>query len=123
MVSRFYFQSNSFTYVKVEQVRELGYLFHSIFYHFFLLGVWHGRTWPFLLCGTMFAFGAIIVILFKEIKQRNNGRFKLSSKHLIYFLKQTSRALTYYYISLVLWAFGCLVFCYLITGHLILKAQ
>ena len=27
---------------------------------FGLIGIWHGRTWPFLLCGIMFALGAVV---------------------------------------------------------------
>ena len=65
------------------------------------------------------SFGAIIVILFKEIKQRNNGRFKLSSKHLIYFSQTSTPIITFHY------NYGPWMptFCYLITSHLILKAQ
>jgi alginate O-acetyltransferase complex protein AlgI len=32
----------------------------AYFISFGLIGIWHGRTWPFLLCGMMFAFAAVV---------------------------------------------------------------
>lgn len=59
---------------------------------FGLLGLWHGRTWPFLLCGFMLALGALANQIWREyIRVAPKGPFG-----------QAARALTYLYIAVAI---------------------
>ena len=79
-----------------------------LFISFGLLGVWHGRTWPFLFCGMMLAMGATINNLFRRVMLQQAGPWykKVSASSAFGAL---SSAMTFLYISIAiigLWLSG-----------------
>jgi D-alanyl-lipoteichoic acid acyltransferase DltB (MBOAT superfamily) len=80
----------------------------AFFISFALLGVWHGRTWPFILCGLMLAAGATLNHCYRwaltEISAE--GRNRLTQNRLY---GAFTSALTFLYISIAiagLWLSG-----------------
>ena len=67
---------------------------------FGLLGLWHGRTWPFILCGLMLALGALVNQSYRDLLRKKvekalpKGTFP---HHLVF---QFLRAFSYFYIAL-----------------------
>lgn len=79
-----------------------------LFTSFGLLGVWHGRTWPFLFCGLMLAMGAAINNLFRRVMLQRAGLWYKSVSPTMAF-GALSSALTFLYISIAivgLWLSG-----------------
>jgi D-alanyl-lipoteichoic acid acyltransferase DltB (MBOAT superfamily) len=79
-----------------------------LFMSFGLLGVWHGRTWPFLFCGLALASGATVNNIFRRaMKQRWGYRYTAIIEDPK--IKALSSSLTFMYISLAitgLWLSG-----------------
>lgn len=80
----------------------------ALFLSFGLLGVWHGRTWPFLLCGFMLAIGAVLNNTFRVgMKQLVPTIYKRLASNLAY--QSLCSSLTFFYIALAisgLWLSG-----------------
>jgi alginate O-acetyltransferase complex protein AlgI len=81
----------------------------AYFISFGLLGLWHGRTWPFLLCGLMFATGSVLNHLYRVLISRlmgKQGLTRLDSNHV---WQALGSAVTFFYIAIAitgLWRSG-----------------
>ena len=69
---------------------------------FALLGLWHGRTWPFLLCGFLLAFGALVNTMYREFFRKRVNKAIGSSGLAKEAINQLSRSLTYTFIALAI---------------------
>jgi len=68
---------------------------------FGLLGLWHGRTWPFLLCGTILALGALGNQLYRDaFVRRRTTRGQREESGVI--ATAFARGLTWFWISLAI---------------------
>jgi len=66
------------------------------------LGLWHGRTWPFILCGLLLAFGALYNQIYREFISGGVNNV-LGDKGLLYRLwVQLGRSVTYIYIGIAI---------------------
>jgi D-alanyl-lipoteichoic acid acyltransferase DltB (MBOAT superfamily) len=81
----------------------------AYFISFGLLGVWHGRTWPFVLCGLMFATGSVVNHLSRVLISRSmskQGLVRLDSNRV---WQALGSAVTFFYIAIAitgLWRSG-----------------
>lgn len=81
----------------------------AYFISFGLLGLWHGRTWPFVLCGFMFATGSVLNHSYRVAISRlmsKEGLARLNSSHV---WQSLSSAVTFFYIAIAitgLWLSG-----------------
>ena len=81
----------------------------AYFISFGLLGLWHGRTWPFILCGLMFATGSVLNHLYRVVISRlmsKEGLARLDSHHV---WQALASAVTFFYIAIAitgLWLSG-----------------
>ncbi len=77
---------------------------------FACIGIWHGRTWPFLFCGAMFAFAALSNQAYREyIAKRVFGKngYKSLQKNIVYLSFSASFAFLYIAVSVIgLWLGG-----------------
>jgi D-alanyl-lipoteichoic acid acyltransferase DltB (MBOAT superfamily) len=68
---------------------------------FSVLGLWHGRAWPFLLCGFMLALGALVNQLYRDFFKRKKPKdhvARTGERTILY----VSRGFTYFYICLAI---------------------
>jgi D-alanyl-lipoteichoic acid acyltransferase DltB (MBOAT superfamily) len=81
----------------------------AYFISFGLLGLWHGRTWPFILCGFMFATGSVLNHSYRVVIGRfvsKQGLAGLNSNHA---WQALGSAVTFFYIAIAitgLWLSG-----------------
>lgn len=81
----------------------------AYFISFGLLGLWHGRTWPFVLCGFMFATGSVLNHSIRVVINRwmsKEGLVRLNSNYL---WRALGSAVTFFYIAIAisgLWLSG-----------------
>jgi hypothetical protein len=76
----------------------------AYFISFALLGIWHGRTWPFILCGLMLAAGATLNHLYRTVlsPMSADARKRLAENRLY---GAFSSAVTFMYISIAIVGF------------------
>jgi D-alanyl-lipoteichoic acid acyltransferase DltB (MBOAT superfamily) len=72
----------------------------AYFISFGLLGLWHGRTWPFILCGLMFAAGSSANHLYRARLSRMKNKQALDHLNRNPLYRSFTSALTLFYISL-----------------------
>lgn len=72
----------------------------GFFLSFGLLGIWHGRTWPFILCGLMLGVGALCVQIYRDLYRKRVNRWlgPGSARHRLVAL--FLQAATFYYIGI-----------------------
>jgi alginate O-acetyltransferase complex protein AlgI len=79
------------------------------FISFGLLGLWHGRTWPFVLCGLMFATGSVLNHSIRVVTSRSMGKEGLLRLNGNYAWQALGSAVTFFYIAIAitgLWLSG-----------------
>ncbi len=74
----------------------------AYFISFGLLGVWHGRTWPFILCGLMFAAAATVNHFYRAVLKKSFPKETLSKLNDNAVYQALASALTFFYISLAI---------------------
>ncbi len=80
----------------------------AYFISFGLLGLWHGRTWPFVLCGLMFAAGSSANHFYRSFLNRHGkGSLEKLGENQLY--QALASSITFFYISIAitgLWLSG-----------------
>jgi alginate O-acetyltransferase complex protein AlgI len=79
------------------------------FISFGLLGLWHGRTWPFVLCGFMFATGSVLNHSYRVVISRWMGKEGLVRLNGNNVWQALGSAVTFFYIAIAitgLWLSG-----------------
>ncbi len=74
----------------------------AYFISFGLLGLWHGRTWPFILCGLMFAAASTANHSYRSVLKRVVTKETLTKLNESRFYQAFTSALTLFYISLAI---------------------
>jgi D-alanyl-lipoteichoic acid acyltransferase DltB (MBOAT superfamily) len=74
----------------------------AYFISFGLLGLWHGRTWPFILCGLMFATGSSANHFYRSVLNRRVARDALGKLDGSSLYQAFAAAVTFFYISLAI---------------------
>lgn len=81
----------------------------AYFISFGLLGLWHGRTWPFVLCGLMFATGSVLNHLYRAVVSRLMSKERLVRLDSHHVWQALGSAVTFFYIAIAitgLWLSG-----------------
>jgi D-alanyl-lipoteichoic acid acyltransferase DltB (MBOAT superfamily) len=79
------------------------------FISFGLLGLWHGRTWPFILCGLMFATGSVLNQSWRVVVSRLMSKESLLRLNSNEAWRALASAVTFLYIAIAitgLWLSG-----------------
>ena len=80
----------------------------AYFISFGVLGLWHGRTWPFVMCGLMFALGSSANHFYRSFLSRR-GKVNLDRVGENRLYQAVASAITFFYISIAitgLWLSG-----------------
>jgi alginate O-acetyltransferase complex protein AlgI len=81
----------------------------AYFISFGLLGLWHGRTWPFILCGFMLATGSVLNHSYRVVISRLMSKEGLARLNANQMWQAVSSAVTFFYIAVAitgLWLSG-----------------
>jgi alginate O-acetyltransferase complex protein AlgI len=81
----------------------------AYFISFGLLGLWHGRTWPFVLCGLMFATGSVLNHSWRVVLGRMMSKESLVRLNSNQIWRALASAVTFFYIAIAitgLWLSG-----------------
>jgi D-alanyl-lipoteichoic acid acyltransferase DltB (MBOAT superfamily) len=81
----------------------------AYFIAFGLLGLWHGRTWPFVLCGFMFATGSVLNHSCRVVASRSMSKESLTRLNSNQLWRALGSAVTFFYIAIAitgLWLTG-----------------
>jgi D-alanyl-lipoteichoic acid acyltransferase DltB (MBOAT superfamily) len=81
----------------------------AYFISFGLLGLWHGRTWPFVLCGLMFATGSVLNHSWRVVAGRLISKDRLARLNSNQLWRALASAVTFVYIAIAitgLWLTG-----------------
>jgi len=81
----------------------------AYFISFGLLGLWHGRTWPFALCGLMFATGSVLNHSWRVAASRLLSKDSLARLNASQLWRALASAVTFFYIAIAitgLWLSG-----------------
>lgn len=74
----------------------------AYFVTFGMLGLWHGRTWPFILCGLLLAFGALYNQIYREFLAAHIKSILGDTTFISKLWTQAGRSLTYAYIAIAI---------------------
>jgi D-alanyl-lipoteichoic acid acyltransferase DltB (MBOAT superfamily) len=74
----------------------------AYFISFGLLGLWHGRTWPFILCGLMFAAGSVANHFYRSLLNQRVETTALERLDGNRLYRVFATSLTLFYISLAI---------------------
>jgi alginate O-acetyltransferase complex protein AlgI len=81
----------------------------AYFISFGLLGLWHGRTWPFILCGFMLATGSVLNHSYRVVISRLMSKEGLARLNANQMWQALGSAVTFFYIAIAitgLWLSG-----------------
>jgi alginate O-acetyltransferase complex protein AlgI len=81
----------------------------AYFISFGLLGLWHGRTWPFVLCGFLFATGSVLNHSYRVAISRWMSKERLARLNSNHVWQALGSAVTFFYIAIAitgLWLSG-----------------
>jgi alginate O-acetyltransferase complex protein AlgI len=81
----------------------------AYFISFGLLGLWHGRTWPFVLCGLMFATGSVLNHSWRVVAGRRLSKDSVARLNSNQLWRALASAVTFFYIAIAitgLWLSG-----------------